>query len=48
MFEGNEDVKVEGRSIVDILWVEVGTEIGPCDGMSDGGYFGKLEEPGER
>ena len=29
MFEGNEDDKVEDRSLV------VGTEVGPCDGMSD-------------
>ena len=31
MFEGNEYGKVEGRSLVDILQVKVGSEVGPCD-----------------
>ena len=31
--------KVEVRSLVEFLWVEVGTEVGPCDGMSDGRYL---------
>ena len=39
MFEGNEDVKVEGRSLVDILWVEVGTEIGPVMECQMGGIL---------
>ena len=43
MFERNEYGKVEGRSLVEVLWGEVGTELGPCDGMSDGRYFVKLE-----
>ena len=36
MFELNEYDKVEGSSLVYFLWVEVGTEIGPCDGIADG------------
>ena len=48
MFEGNEDGKVEGRTFLDLLWVEVVTEVGPCDGMSDGRGIGKLEVSGER
>ena len=27
--------KVQCGSLVQLLWVEVGTEVGPCDGMSD-------------
>ena len=42
MFEGNEDRKVEGGLLVVVLWVEVGTEVGPCDGISYGSYFRKL------
>ena len=48
MFEGNEDGKVGERSLVDLMWVEVGTEVGPCDGMSDGRDFGKMEGSCER
>ena len=43
MFEVNEDGKVEGRSLVYFLWLEVGTEVGPCDGISDRRYAGKLD-----
>ena len=43
MFEGNKYGKVEGRSLVEFLWVEVGTEVGPCDGISYGMDVGKLE-----
>ena len=31
--------KVEGRSLVEFLGVKVGTEVGPCDGMSEGRDF---------
>ena len=47
MFEGNEDDKVEGRSLEDLLWVEVGTEVGPCDVMSDGRDVEELDGFGE-
>ena len=40
--EVNEGEKVEGRSLVDFLGVEIGTEVGPCDGMSDGRDVGEL------
>ena len=43
MFEGNEYVNVEGRSILELLWVEVGTKVGPCDVMWDGSDVGKIE-----
>ena len=48
MFEGNEDGKVERRSLVEFLWLEVGTEVGPCDRMSYGRDVVKLEGSGER
>ena len=48
MFEINEDGKVEVRSIVEFMWLEVGTELGPCDGMSNGRDVGKQEDAGER
>ena len=47
MFEGNEDDKVEGRSLEDLLWVEVGTEVGPCDRMSYGRDVVELEGLGD-
>ena len=47
VFEVNEDGKVEDRSIVDFLWVKVGTDVDTCDGMSDGRDFGKLEGLGD-
>ena len=47
MFEGNEDVKVMITSLVEFLWVEVVTKVGPCYGMSDGRDVGKLEGLGE-
>ena len=43
MFEGNENFKVEGRSLVESLWVGVGTELGPSYLISVSNYFGKLE-----
>ena len=43
MFEENEDVKVEGRALVEFIWVEVGTELSPCDGMSYGRDDRKVE-----
>ena len=43
MFEGNEYGKVEGRSLVDILQVKVGSEVGPCDEISYGRDVGKME-----
>ena len=46
-FKGNKDDKVLGRSLVDLLWVEVGTELGPCDEMSDGRNVEELEGLGE-
>ena len=42
MFEGNEDGKVEGRSLVEFLWVDFGTELDPCDGITDGGDVVKM------
>ena len=48
MFEGNKDDKVKGRSLILVIWVEVGTGVGPCDGVSSGSYVLKLEESGER
>ena len=47
MFEGNEDGKFEGRSLVEILWVKVGTEVGPCDEILYGRDVGKMEGEGE-
>ena len=47
MFEGNEDYKIEGKSLVDLLWVKVGTKVGSCDGISDGRDVGELEGLGE-
>ena len=38
MFEGNKDDKVKGRSLILVIWVEVGTGVGPCDGISAGSY----------
>ena len=35
----NEDGKVEGRSCVEFLSVEIGTELGPCDGLLDGVFY---------
>ena len=34
----------EGRSPVEFMWVEFGTEVGPCDGRATGRDVGKLEE----
>ena len=48
MLEGNEYGKVEGRSFVDLLWAEIGTEVGLCDGMSAERDVGKLEGTGEK
>ena len=48
MFEVNEDGKVEGRSLLEFLWVEVGADVGSCDGMSDGRDVVKLEVSGEK
>ena len=31
MFEGNEDIKVEVRSLVELMWAEVGTDVVSCD-----------------
>ena len=42
MFEVNEDGKVEGGSFVEFMRVEVGTELGSCDGISDGRDVVKL------
>ena len=42
MFEVNEYGKVDGRSFVEFLWVKVGTEVGPCIGISDGTNVGKM------
>ena len=42
MFYVNEDGKVEGRSCVVFLTDEIGTELGPCDGLLYGGGFLKL------
>ena len=39
---------VEGRSLIEFLWIEVETEVGPCDGMSYGRNVRKLEVSGER
>ena len=47
MFEENEDGKVEGRSLVEFLWDEVGTELGPCGGISDGIDIGEMVRPVE-
>ena len=27
--------KIEGRLLVGFLWLKFGTEVGPCDGMSN-------------
>ena len=35
-------------SIVELLWVEVVTELVPCDGISDGRDVGKMEIWGDR
>ena len=48
MLEGNEDAQVYGRSLVEFLWVEVGTDLDPCDGMSDGRDVVKLGKLGKR
>ena len=48
MFEGNEDLNIEGRSLVDSLSVEFGIEVGTCDGMPYGRDVGKLEGSCER
>ena len=47
MFEGNEDNKFKCRSLVDFLWVEVGIEVVPCDGISEGRDIGELEGLGD-
>ena len=47
-FEGNEYGKVEGRLLVELLWVEFETELGPCEGISDGRDVVKMEVFGER
>ena len=38
MFEGNEDDNVDFRSLLELLCVEFGTEVGPCNIMSDRRY----------
>ena len=48
MFELNQYGKVGGRLFVEFLLVEFGTDVGPCDGMSDGRDAGKLDVLGER
>ena len=48
MLEGNEYGKVEGTSLIEFLWVEVATYVGPCDGMSDVRDIFKLELPDGR
>ena len=48
MFKGNQDGNIGGGSIMEFLWVEVGTGVSPCDGISDGKDVGKLEVSGER
>ena len=34
--------KFQERSIVDLLWMKVGTEVCPCGGNSDGGDLGNI------
>ena len=48
MFEVNEYGKVDGRSFVEFLWVKVGTEVGPCGGISAGRDVGKLLGSGDK
>ena len=48
MFEGNEDYNVEGSSLVNILWVEFGTEVGPCDRIPYERDIVKMDGLGER
>ena len=43
MFKGNKYDVVEVSSLVDFLWVEVETEVVPCDRMSNGRDFGELD-----
>ena len=40
--------KDEDIPLVDFLWAEFGTEIGPCDGRSAGRDVEKMEGSGER
>ena len=47
MFERYENGKVEDRSLVDFLWVEVGTKVFLCGKSSDGRDVGKPEGLGE-
>ena len=48
IFEEEKCGKFDGSSLVEFLWVEVRTEVGPCDRMSDGIYFRTLEGSVER
>ena len=48
MFEGIEDGNVEVRSLVKSLREKIGTELGPCDGISVGKDVGKLDGSGEK
>ena len=42
MLDGNEYEKLEVRSRVESLGSDVGTEVGPCDGITVGKISGKL------
>ena len=35
--------KVEGRSLVELLWVKYGISVGPCYGISDGRDLWNIE-----
>ena len=48
MFKLNSYDKVDLRSLVEFLWIEVGTEVVSCDRISDERYVGKLEGLCER
>ena len=48
IFEGNEYGKVEVSSTIEFMWVKVGTEVGPCDGMEDQRDVGNMDGSGDR